>query len=66
MVRAALYSIFFFGLTIVQIYKIFFCEKETAAWTIFFVELNLPTVGGLTNDQPPFRRDSVPLQLLFT
>ena len=65
MVRAALYSIIFFGFTIVQIYKFFFCEKETAACTIFFVELNLPTVGGLTNDQPPIRRDLVPLQLIF-
>jgi len=37
MVRAALYSTNILGFTIVQIYDFFFCEKETAAWTIFFV-----------------------------
>ncbi len=37
MVRPALYSIIFFGFTIVQIYQFFFCEKETATCTIFFV-----------------------------
>jgi hypothetical protein len=37
MVRAALYSKIFFGFTIVQIYKFFFYEKETAACAIFVV-----------------------------
>jgi len=37
MVRAALYSINFFGFSIFQIYYLFFCEKEIAACTIFVV-----------------------------
>jgi hypothetical protein len=37
MVRAALYSITLFGFTIVQIYKFFFYEKETAACALFVV-----------------------------